>query len=978
MILRPIWRCVVVITLAAVIGFLLLPHVLISSNHNAISIGNHVFSETDHRMKHKLGDSLAFTPDRQKLPKILIVLGTRPEAVKCAPLISELRADHYRSRFQVLVLGTGQHRQILHQTLAAFQQTIDIDLDLMVHNQQLPDLFARVFSKVSEQIIRIQPRLLIIQGDTTTALASALAAAHHQISVAHVEAGLRSFNLSNPYPEELNRKSIDAFAQLMFAPTTFAREALLREGACQSDVFVTGNTGVDAFYTHYNRTYRTTESPLLTAINAFKKNSTNRFNSTVILVTMHRRENFAYFLDMCRAVATIATMHVEDVLIIFPVHPNPNVKEVVLKSLGALKNVKLVDPISYDIFGHVLFQSDIVMTDSGGIQEEAASIGKPVILMRMTTERPEGVYLGSIKQIGILYDDIVQAVNSELINVESKDRRIPMNLFGDGTASKQIATVIDRFLSGSHVSDATCGTRARQDSIARSVYTYVNISHPNVYSHAIRRQMMENLTRVRPPLTLGELRRIPSRYNSSFNGHESFSLTAIIGLYKREGLIGRWIEALISQTHPPQQVWITYFASPISKKLQLEIEEVRLLYGNGSGHCDQWCTQTKCNMNNTSIGNGSDCMTKCLALCKKLPSILFVGMGEMQLKYFGRFQLAIQSRTKYVVVFDDDCIPQSQYFETAMHTINTEQYRGILGTKGVPAVENYFYGPVSRSNQIIEADLVGGSWFMESEWVKLMFHDKMHSWNSGEDFHLCANARKYANIRSFVMPVDAKEILTHSFASDYMAISMRGDTTGRVEGTASSRVHIRQQLWVRGDRLMHSYRSSKPSLLLFAETQSDAMLLITHSKQYMRDVDGLIHFVTSNTVKTDLEVEKLKPVVQSFHDFMIGRDYNTDPTPITTAAEVLYAFDMVMQGTQSTMVMVMGSSSTAAMFAVVSAAFLREIPVINMYVEGSVADKRKADAIMQMTAFTIRPSVNRTLDNFQTKQLRDLFLHLYR
>lgn len=937
-----------------------------------------IFEKVYHQGNFTWNNLEAVKADTKNPQQILIVLGTRPEAIKCSPLIAELRSDRYRSKFRVLVLSTGQHRQMLKDTLIAFQQKIDIDLGLMVHNQTLSDLFSRIFSGVVEQINTIRPSLLIVQGDTTTALASALAAGYSQVPVAHVEAGLRSFNVYNPYPEELNRKIIDAFAKLMFAPTTFAREALLREGACHSDVFVTGNTGVDAFYAHYNRTYGAKDVPLLSIIDHFRKNSTDGLKLTVILVTMHRRENFVYLREMCRAVATIAKTHANNVLIILPVHSNPNVKEVVLQNLGALINVKIVDPIPYDIFGYVLLQSDIVMTDSGGIQEEAASIGKPVILMRTTTERPEGIYLGSIRQIGILYNDIVQAVNLELINMNSGDARLAMHLFGNGTASRQIAMIIDSFLSGSHLSNKDCNTKARQDSIARTVYVRNNILYPNVLSHSVRRQMMEDLTKVRPRLTLDELLSVASRYNASNSAHESFSLTAIIGLYKREGLIRRWIEALIAQTHPPKQIWITYFASPISNRLRLEIDEVRVLYGNGSEHCNQWCVLTTCNMSDASIQKHSECMIHCLNVCQKLPSILFVGMGEMQLKYFGRFQLALQTQTKYVVVFDDDCLPQSRYFETAMHTINTNQYRGILGTKGVPAVEDYFYGPLSKSNQIIEADVVGGSWFMESEWIKLMFHDKMYSWNTGEDFHLCANARKYADIRSFVMPVDVIQISTHSFSNDYMNISMKGDTTGRVAGTAPSRVYIREQLWLRGDRLMHSYKLSQPSLLVFAETQNDAMILLTHSKQHMLKLNGSIHFATAKTARTDLQVEKIQPMVQSFHDFMIGRDYETDPTPITTAAEVIYAFDMVLQGTQSTVVMVVGSSSTTAMFAVVSAAFLRNIPILNLYFDDNVIDTRKGDAIIKMASLTIRNLSNRATNSFQLDQLKDVFMNLYR
>ncbi|CAF3548725.1 unnamed protein product [Rotaria sp. Silwood1] len=913
----------------------------------------------------------------KKLPKILIVIGTRPETIKCAPLITELKSDHYSSRFQVIVLSTGQHRQILQQTLIAFQQKIDINLDLMIYNQQLSKLFSRIFYGVTEQINLIQPNLLIVQGDTTTALASSLAAAYHHIPVAHVEAGLRSFNLSNPYPEEINRKIIDSFAKLMFAPTTFAKEVLLREGACETDIFVTGNTGVDAFYQYYKRMNATNDISILRTINHFKRNYTNSNNSTIILVTMHRRENFEYLFEMCRAISTIAKENENNVLIILPVHPNPNVKHVVLTNLDGLNNVKIVDPISYDIFGHVLLQSDIVMTDSGGIQEEAVSIGKTVILMRMTTERPEGIYLGTIKQIGIDYDEIVKAVNIELKNFKSINRTLQTNIFGDGKASKRIATIIDNYFYDQHKPNLKCTTKFHQDSIAQVVYSHLNLS--NIPSHTIRRNIMNNLTKVRPALTLNELLKLPSQYNISKKNEETFAITAIIGMYKREGLIRRWIEALILQTHPPKEIWIVYFASPITHKLKIEIDEIRSLFNNGSNYCYEWCTEKICNINITTDNKTiSNCFDKCLNFCMKLPSVLFVAMGEMQLKYFGRFQLALQCRTKYVVVFDDDCIPQARYFETALFTINTEQYRGILGTKGTAAEPNVFYGPVSRSNKIIEADVVGGSWFMESEWIKLMFHDKIYSWNTGEDFHLCANARKYANLRSFVMPVDGKDISTHSFSKDYLAISDKGDTTGRVSGTASSRTYIKDQLWLRGDRLMHSYKHLKPSLLLYAETHNDAMLLLSSTRQQMTHIHGSIHFVTSNVMKSDLKSTEIKKVVESFHDFMIGRDYDTNPTPITAAAEVLYSFDMVMQGTQSTAVIILGSSSTVTMFALVSAAFLRSIPIVNIYIENSIIDQRTAKAILTMSSTTIRTFSNRTFGHLEHQQLNDLLVHIYK
>ena len=287
-----------------------------------------------------------------------------------------------------------------------------------------------------------------------------------------------------------------------------------------------------------------------------------------------------------------------------------------------------------------------------------------------------------------------------------------------------------------------------------------------------------------------------------------------------------------------------------------------------------------------------------------------------------------------------------------MHTINTEQYRGILGTKGAPTTEDYYFGPISKSDRIIEADVVGGTWFIESEWVKLMFHDKPHSWNTGEDWHLCANARKYANIRSFVIPVDPKYESTFSFSSDYLQISNREDTTRRVAGTDESRTHIIQQLWLRGDRLMNSYTITQSSLLLFYETNRDGILLLKYSSTQLSQLGGRIICTTSNAVKNNISISEMKKKeCYSFHDFMVGRDYNVKPTPIISAAETMYAFDMVIQATQSTAVMIIGSTSTSATLAVVTAALLRNLPVININIDENVLDVTISKAITTMSFF---------------------------
>jgi UDP-N-acetylglucosamine 2-epimerase (non-hydrolysing) len=920
----------------------------------------------------------------KNIPRIMIVIGTRPDVIKCAPLIAELKTSKYTMKFNLIIVSTGQHRQILESSLTVFNQTVDIDLRLMIHNQRLSDLFFNVFSGITNQIHALEPSLIIVQGDTTTALAAALAGAYQGVPVAHVEAGLRSFNLSNPFPEELNRKLIDSLSDLMFAPTTFAKEALLREGLCETNIFVTGNTGIDAFYQSKKYESMSRNNSVLLSISRFKRSRISGNSSTIVLVTMHRRENFGALPEMCEAVKTIANIYKELMLIIFPIHPNPNVRNIVLQKLSGLKNVEIMDPIPFDIFRSVISKSDIVMTDSGGIQEEAASIGKPVILLRMNTERPEGIYLGTIKQIGVQHDEIVEAVNSTVANLRSTNLTMQFDLFGDGTASKQIGIIINKYLDGKTTPDPRCTTKARQDAIAEIVYPGRNGKLGKDYRlddnltliHVQRRRQMQNLTKVKPPLTLSELYQLPSQYSLLKKDHENFTLTAIVGMYKRKDLVRRWIEALISQSHPPVQIWITSFASPNAEDFRAEIAAVRSLFNKTANYCMEICTEKNCKTN-TAVSTINNCSKTCVQHCVKTPQFVFMNIGEMQLKYFGRFQLALQCHTKYVVVLDDDCIPQPRYFETAMYTINTEAYRGILGTKGTPAGEFFFYGPLSKSDRIIEADVVGGSWFMESDWVKLMFHDKLHSWATGEDFHLCANARKYANIRSFVMPVDPNNTSTHAFSEDYIAISHSGDTTGRIAGTLESRRHIAGQLWLRGDRLMDSYAKSQPSLVLFAERNDDAIALLAYSKKQLASMGVTVSCAISNGAKTDINITMLKSECHSFHDFMIGRDYNVKPTPIGEAAEVMYSFDMVLQGTQSTAVMIMGSSSTATVLAAVAVASIRNIPVVNMHVNEDVVKTRITKAVVAMSSYIVNIPFDRTLDKWNAEKLNTYLKKLF-
>ena len=846
-------------------------------------------------------------PRRSNIPRIVVVLGTRPEAVKCAPLISMLKSEEYMKHFETLVLSTGQHKEILQQTLASFNQEVDLDLRLMKKDQTIGSFFTAAFQALSDEFTAQAPiHLVVVQGDTTTSLVAALAASYLKIPLAHVEAGLRSYDFENPYPEELNRKVIDSFARLMFAPTEFSKQALIREGACTDNIFVTGNTGIDAFFKLRNQPIPKTE--LLSSIKEFKGTGTAN-KKTVILVTMHRRENIPYFREMCNAIKLIATKYGDQVMAILPVHPNPNAKAVVTDVLSSTSNVKLVDPISYDIFPHVLNAADIILTDSGGIQEEAASIGKPVILMRETTERPEGMYVGTIQKVGVNQDKIVEAIEKVLENLPTSKSE-QYNLFGDGHASERIAKIFVDYFANPNQKSVACSTQHIQDEISGKVYKVIE-------PYTKRKERLLEVSKPKTPLTMQELFKLESSYDINKIDNPDFQVTAVVGLYRRTGVVKRWMEALLAQTHKPKIIWMVFFSSPNVDEIEKEISEAKTTASKNS-------------------------------------ITLLMNKGEMQLKYFGRFQLSIQSPTKYIVVFDDDCLPEKRYLEACLHTINTKQYRGILGTKGTPMFESHYYGPVSGTDRITEVDVVGGSWFMEKEWVKLMFRERMWTWETGEDFHICSNAKRYANIKCYVMPV-AIELNTNSFSSDYRALSEKGDTTNRVAGTGDARTNLANMQILRGTRQLDSYKKDYKSMYIFIENQKDGVLLLRILKSLSLTVQLSYSLGTYDRSQTDINVENLKKilVIKDFNDFMISREFDTPNTPVSVVAETMYHFNMAIQQQQSTALMVVGSSATPPTLAVVTASQLNGIPIINVNVEKSVVDKEKSNIVETASLFTV-------------------------
>ncbi|TWI81420.1 UDP-N-acetylglucosamine 2-epimerase (non-hydrolysing) [Lacibacter cauensis] len=369
--------------------------------------------------------------------KILVVFGTRPEAIKFAPLIKRLQQD---PMFDLTVCITSQHKEMLQQVLSFFAIRADVDLDVMQPNQNLSTLTSVILSKLSPVIAEKKPDLVIVQGDTTTAFAGALAAFYQKVPVAHLEAGLRSNNIYSPFPEEINRKLIGTIAALHFVPTDRARTNLQAEGIAQH-VYLTGNTVVDALFMGL----KIIEERALDFRDAF---SFCKSGERVVLVTGHRRESFGDGFDnICKAITYLAHRF-PAVQIVYPVHLNPNVQEPVYRMLGSIKNVHLIPPVSYEQMIWLLQQSYLVLTDSGGVQEEAPSLGKPVLVMRDVTEREEGILAGTAKLVGTSSEMIIEQTSRLLEDADSYERMSKsVNPYGDGTASEQIADLLTRYFT---------------------------------------------------------------------------------------------------------------------------------------------------------------------------------------------------------------------------------------------------------------------------------------------------------------------------------------------------------------------------------------------------------------------------------------------------------------------------------------------------------------------------------------------------
>ena len=380
------------------------------------------------------------------MKKVMLVFGTRPEAIKMSPLVREFQK--YPMDFKTIVCVTGQHRKMLDQVLELFEIAPDYDLNIMKQGQDLYDITSRVLIGMRSVLKEVQPDIVLVHGDTTTSTAAALAAFYQQIPIGHVEAGLRTYDMYSPWPEEMNRQITGRIATYHFAPTFLSLQNLLSEGVNESRITVTGNTVIDALYIVVDKIKNNKQlDERLENTLAGAGYNTDRLddNRKLVLITGHRRENFGNgFISICKAIKTLAEKYPETDFV-YPMHLNPNVRkpihDIFGEELSILNNMFFIEPLEYLSFVYLMEKSTIVLTDSGGIQEEAPGLGKPVLVMRDTTERPEALEAGTVKLVGTNYDKIVNEVsalidNQEYYSIMSK----AMNPYGDGRASKRIVS----------------------------------------------------------------------------------------------------------------------------------------------------------------------------------------------------------------------------------------------------------------------------------------------------------------------------------------------------------------------------------------------------------------------------------------------------------------------------------------------------------------------------------------------------------
>lgn len=705
--------------------------------------------------------------------RVISIIGTRPETIKMFPIIKLLRKNESVENFIVL---TGQHKDMVTSLLNTFDIKIDVDLNLMKNNQDLSEMTSRLILRLEQIVKIIKPDWILVQGDTTSAFIAGLVSFYFKVPVGHIEAGLRTFDRYNPFPEEMNRKLLSSLASLHFAPTSIAATHLKSEGINSDNIYITGNTVIDSI--KWMAVQPPSENAL--KLHRFIFNHNNNNTSKLILITSHRRENLGQpLINICNAIKKISQFH-PNIKFLFPMHLNPKVQNTVTLILKNIPNVYLCKPLDYSSFAYIMKFVYLVLTDSGGIQEESTAFSVPILILRSTTERPEGVNAGIAKLIGTdtlkIFNSVCELLSDEKKYLEMKKDKMP---YGDGYAANKIVEIL---LNGKN----------------NNKYKKINNQLKKI----------KKLPELFESKSLQQLKMMESFFPDNGDGLKDSGITAVISAYRRPNTILRIVNALLNQTVLPIEIWILFFASPHEKNYTIIL--------------DDFLKQKK-----TSIP-------------------IRIIKGDVQVSYFGRFQMALLAKTKFIAIFDDDVIPEGKnVFSNMLHTFNIKngKYRGLYGCKGhaitmqISKTKKFAdtYGNTfdHEPEKIILADVVGGLWFMKREWIKFMFIEDPITTSTSEDMQISALLSKYANIPTFLFPIDKKDKTSFLHSKDFIEIAENQRTTGPeekkiYEGKAWDVHELRNMVswWLfnRGQKraLSHTFWNETDNIIFFANTFDQA------------------------------------------------------------------------------------------------------------------------------------------------------------
>ncbi|TPX64638.1 UDP-N-acetylglucosamine 2-epimerase (non-hydrolysing) [Spizellomyces sp. 'palustris'] len=842
-----------------------------------------------------------------KSPRVMIVMGTRPETIKMFPIIRALNTHGINP----IICVTGQHQEMVEPLLRLFDIKPHVNLNVMKSGQSLNSLTERIVGRMTKAVTHYRPDWLLVQGDTTSAFVASVVAFHEKIAVGHVEAGLRTYKRYSPFPEETSRRLIAGLASYHFVPTQHAANNLKAEGIPLENVYITGNTVIDALQWVASLEPSPQVASSLLEIEEAAQSHTSHYR--LILVTMHRRENLgAPLISVCKAIKRIVDTF-PDVHIVLPVHMNPTVQETVTQLLGDDKRITLLGPLSYEFFAQLLKRATLLLTDSGGVQEEGTAFSKPILVLRNDTERPEGVTAGVAKLIGTDEDNVFRHVQELLTDKEAyAAMAIKTFPYGDGTAGSKI---VDLVLRGSAQIAANRPTIATEKLVeaesAKTTLTNVN-EITSAASIAPRPRSFVPAPAMPRQLNLTALLNLPSSYPENGDGKGLNGITAVISGYNRVEVIPRLLGSLFNQTVPPLEIWITVFASKSVAAIKQAVDEF------ANSHKAQ-----------------------------QIP-IKFL-QGDVQLKYFGRFEVGLQIPTKYAVFFDDDCLPGANVFRNFLHVQNIVggEFRGLYGAKGhiVPVQnadnykETYGLGQVIHPEVITQVDLVGGIWFMEKDWIKLMFRENAVTWETGEDFQITYALSKYANLPTFVFPIVAGDLSSHLVTPDYRAISASGDTThgaisvnGKEMDIHRLRDYITFKHFTRGHtRVLMSemWRPKEMRILFLVDTIQDAKLFkplheyiwaTTLQKPFpnirLRPFPVLIGRYPQSQLLSELGISWS---VESFHtgvfDLGVAAEFSRKSRAVDIAAEVMMSFQQVIETVRPDLIIVPNSPDDPAIVA---------------------------------------------------------------